>query len=341
MKAIYITRPGDTGVLKTLETEIPSPKPMEVLIRVKAFGLNFADVLARMGMYPDAPKTPFVPGYEVAGTIESVGESISGFKKGDRVLAMTDFGGYAEYAVAHGLAVLPIPPSFSDAQAAALPVNALTAYFALIERGNIHPGERVLIQAAAGGVGLIAVQIARDVGATIFGTAGSEEKCQFLSDFGVHHPINYRKEDFEKSIRKITQGEGVDLVLDSLGGEALRKGYRILRSHGRLVAIGIASMVSGKTRSLPTVIKQFLKTPRFHPYRLMSEDKSFIGINLKRIAERRPDLLASALSLIGQQAIAGRIQPVLAKTFPMDQIGEAHRFLQERNAIGKVVVMVD
>src|SRR5262245_40683317 len=189
MKAVYITRPGDVSVLEIRQTDPPPLNPADVLIRVKAFGLNFADVLARMGIYPDAPKRPFVPGYEVAGEIEAWGDSVSGFKKGDRVLAMTDFGGYAEYAKAHFLATLPIPPHLNDVEAAAVPVNALTAHFALIERGNLHPGERVLIQAAAGGVGLFAIQMAKEIGATVFGTAGSAGKCEFLKQMGVDHPI--------------------------------------------------------------------------------------------------------------------------------------------------------
>lgn len=340
MKAIWIEGKGSVENLKIKDCEIPTLKDEEVLIKVKAFGLNFADVLARLGLYPDAPRFPFIPGYEVSGEVEDVGKAVHGLRKGDRVLAITAFGGYAEYAVASELAVRKIPEQMSWSEAAALPVNALTAYVALIQRGHLQEGERVFIQAAAGGVGLCAVQMAKIKRALIIGTAGGKEKCDFLQDFGVDHVIDYKDRDYEHVILNLTQNQGVDLILDSLGGHHLKKALRLLRANGRLCAIGVASMLQDGERKLLNMAKEYLQTPRMLPYELMMKDQSFIGINLKRLSEQKPAALAQCFQEILQWVEEGKLKPILSKTYRMDEIQAAHQFLQERKSIGKVVIEI-
>lgn len=341
MKSIWIQSKGGVEKLQLRETEKPSVKPDEVLVQVKAFGLNFADVLARLGMYPDAPPFPFIPGYEISGIVEKVGEAVSTLKQGDKVLALTSFGGYAEYAVASELATRKIPENLSWTEAAALPVNALTAYVAIVQRGRLQEGEKVFIQAAAGGVGLCAVQMAKACKAIIFGTAGSDEKCKFLKNFGVDHPLNYQTQDYETEILQLTQNQGVDLILDSLGGHHFKKEMKLLKANGRLCAIGVASMVQDGQRSLLNMAKEYVQTPRFLPYDLMMQDQSFIGINLKRLSEQKPFVLAQCFQEILQWVQEGKLKPILAKTFKMDEIQDAHRYLQERKNIGKVIVEIN
>jgi len=339
MKAAWIEKKG--GPLRIQESPRPKLGEREVLIRVKCFGLNFAEVLARVGLYPDAPPLPFVPGYEVSGIVEETGPAVSALRPGDAVLALTAFGGYAECAVADERAVFRKPEQLDWREAAALPVNALTAHVALVLRGGLREGERVLIQAAAGGVGLCALQIAKILKAETYGTAGGAEKCDFLRKQGLDHPIDYSCEDYEAKVLELTRGEGVDLILDSLGGHHYRKERRLLKANGRLCAIGVASMLHNGRRSLWTLAKEFLQTPRLLPYDLMMKDQAFIGINLKRLSEQKPEVLAQCFQDILRWVEAGLLKPVIARCFPFQQVQDAQRYLQERRSMGKVVVEVE
>ena len=228
MRAVVITRHGPPEVLEVRELPDPPVGDGEVRIAVKAAGINFADTLARIGLYPDAPKVPCVVGYEVAGEIESVGEGVDSHKVGDRVVAGTRFNGQAELVTVPAEQALPLAKQVSFEEGAAFPVNYSTAYAALVVMGGLKPGERVLIHAAAGGVGTAATQIARGIGAEIFGTA-SASKHDAIREQGVDHPIDYRNLDFEQEVRRITGGEGVDVIMDALGPTSFRKDYRLLR----------------------------------------------------------------------------------------------------------------
>ena len=239
MKAVVLTGTGGPEVLQVRELPDPAVGPGEVRIAVKAAGINFADTMARVGLYPDAPKPPCVLGYEVAGEVESVGEGVTSHKAGDRVVAGTRFGGQAELVTVPEAQALPLPERLSFEQGAAFPVNYGTAYAALVVMGGLSEGERVLIHAAAGGVGISATQIARNVGAEIFGTA-SPAKHDAIRAQGVEHAIDYRNQDFEAEVMRITGGEGVDLVIDALGPTSFRKDYRLLRPGGRLVMYGLS-----------------------------------------------------------------------------------------------------
>ncbi|HEX7294068.1 MAG TPA: zinc-binding dehydrogenase, partial [Solirubrobacterales bacterium] len=226
MKAVVLTGTGGYDVLQVRDMPDPAVGPGEVRIAVKAAGINFADTMARIGLYPDAPKPPCVLGYEVAGEIESVGEGVSDHAVGDRVVAGTLFEGQAELVTVPADQALPLPDRFSFEQGAAFPVNYGTAYAALIVMGSLRKGSRVLIHAAGGGVGISATQIARNEGAEIFGTA-SASKHDAIRAQGVTHAIDYRNQDFEDEVMRITGGEGVDLVIDALGPTSFRKDYRL------------------------------------------------------------------------------------------------------------------
>src|SRR2546423_2416435 len=244
MRAVVITRHGAREVLQLEERRDPPVGPGEVRIAVKAAGINFADTLARLGLYPDAPKVPCVVGYEAAGEIESVGERVDSHKVGDRVVAGTRFNGQAELVTVPAEQAFPLPKKLSFEEGAAFPVNYATSYAALVIMGGLKPGERVLIHAAAGGVGISATQIARGIGAEIFGTA-SASKHDAIRAQGVDHAIDYRSSDFAQEVRRITGGEGVDVIVDALGPASFRKDYRLLRDGGRLIMYGASEPQTG------------------------------------------------------------------------------------------------
>ncbi len=334
MRVVIISRHGPPATLKVEERPTPDPGRGQVRIAVRAIGVNFADVLARQGLYPEAPKPPFVPGYEVAGVVDQIGEAVQEVRVGDRVAAMTRFGGYAEQVLVPADQLFPIPASLTFEEAAAIPVNFATAHVCLYGTGAVGAGDRVLIHAAAGGVGSAAVQLGRLAGVTLFGTASSEEKLAVLRQWGVHHPINYRERNFVAEVRRLTHGEGVDVILDPNGGPALRAEYRLLRPGGRLVVFGIATVAGGgRLRALYT----FLRTPFFHTLQLLSQSKSVCGVNLLQLSRRR-DRMRRTMEEVLSLAADGRIQPHIGATFPLHQAAEAHALLESRQSIGKLVL---
>jgi synaptic vesicle membrane protein VAT-1 len=341
VKALVQTGNGGPEVLQVLERPEPPVGPGEVRIAVKAAGINFADTMARLGMYPDAPKTPCVMGYEVAGLIESVGKEVDGFTSGDRVMAGTRFGGQAELVSVPADQVLPLPERLSFEQGAAFPVNYGTAYAALVIMGSLRAGDRVLIHAAAGGVGIAATQIARNVGAEIFGTA-SPAKHDAIRAQGVAHPIDYRSQDFEAEARRITGGEGLDLIIDALGPSSFRKDYRLLRSGGRLVMYGLSEATKEGGRDIPAALKSLAKMPLatipwWKSLALMNENKGIFGLNMLKWWDREGSLDRVTEPLMADLE-AGRLEPVVAETFSFERAGEAHEFIGERRNVGKVVL---
>jgi NADPH:quinone reductase-like Zn-dependent oxidoreductase len=341
MKALVQTKNGGYDVLQVQERPDPAVGPGEVRIAVKAAGINFADTMARLGLYPDAPKTPCVMGYEVAGTVESVGDGVSEHAVGDRVIAGTQFGGQAELVVVPEAQALPLPERLSFEQGAAFPVNYGTAYAALIVMGSLREGNRLLIHAAAGGVGIAATQIARNVGAEIFGTA-SPAKHDAIRAQGVQHPIDYRNLDFETETMRITGGEGVDLIIDALGPTSFRKDYRLLRPGGRMVMYGLSEVTSESGRDLPAMLKGLLKMPLasapwWKSLLMMNENKGVFGLNLLKWWEREGGLDRVTEPLMADLE-AGRLEPVVAEAFPFERAGDAHKFIAERRNVGKVVL---
>jgi NADPH:quinone reductase-like Zn-dependent oxidoreductase len=338
MRQILISRYGAPDVMVTQEAPSPAPAAGEVRIAVRAAGVNFADVLARVGLYPDAPKPPLVVGYEVAGTVDAVGAQVTRFAVGDRVVALTRFGGYASEAVAHEAYVFPFHADLSDAEAAALPVNYLTALMALYKMANIVAGETVLIHGAGGGVGIAAIQLARLRRATIIGTA-SASKHAVLRSLGVDHLVDYRTANVEREVRRICGQRGVDVVLDSLGGRSFATSYQMLAPLGRLVMFGVSSISRGERRNWLHAARAMLQMPRFKPLSLINHNRAVFGLNLAHLWDERGQL-AAAMQFLLEEVGAKRLLPVIARTFPLERAGDAHRYMQGRANIGKIVLTV-
>lgn len=338
MRQIVFSRYGAPEVLVAREAPSRAPAPGEVRIAVRAAGVNFADVLARVGLYPDAPKLPLVVGYEVAGIVDGTGAGVTRFSVGDRVLALTRFGGYASEVVVPETYVFPFHADLSDAEAAALPVNYLTALIALYRMANIAAGETVLIHGAGGGVGIAAIQLARLRRAIVIGTASSSKHAA-LRSFGVDHLVDYRTSDVAREVRRITNNRGVDVVLDPVGGESFTTSYRLLAPLGRLVMFGVSSISRGERRNWLHAARAIMQMPRFRPLSLINHNRGIFGLNLAHLWDER-DHLAAAMQFLLDEVGGGRLVPVVAKTFPLEHASEAHRFMQQRANIGKIVLTV-
>ncbi len=340
MRAVVITKHGGPDVLQVEERPDPTVDAGEVRITVKAAGINFADLMARSGVYPDAPKPPCVVGYEVAGEVESVGEGVSDFSVGDRVLAGTRFNGYAELVSVPVDQVIALPERLTFEQGAAFPVNYSTAYAALVIMGGLKAEERVLIHAAAGGVGIAATQIAKGIGAEIFGTA-SPGKHDAIRAQGVEHAIDYREQDFAAEAMRITGSTGLDVIIDAVGPSSFKKDYEILRSGGRLVMYGLSEVQTGDTRNIPAVLKGLVRMPLatmpwWKSLQIMQENKGVFGLNMLKWWD--DEGLDRALDPLEAGLADGTYEPVVAEAFPFDRAPDAHRFIAERKNIGKVVL---
>jgi NADPH:quinone reductase-like Zn-dependent oxidoreductase len=333
MRSVWIPKAGPPEVLEVRDGPDPAPRPGEVLIRVRAAGVNFADVSARLGLYPDAPPFPCVVGYEVAGVVEQAPD-VPGVAPGRRVVALTRFGGYAEAVAVPAAQVFPLPEALSFEQGAAIPVNYLTAVLMLRRFGNVQAGDRVLVHAAAGGVGMAAIQLCRLAGAEVIGTA-SASKHAVLRDAGVAHAIDYRTQDFETEVMRLTGGRGVDIALDATG--AFRKSYRCLAPLGRLVCFGFSAAATGMTPNRLAALPKLLGMGLFHPIQLMNANKAVMGVNLGHLWDHIDLLRREMLGLLADTE-AGRIAPVVGKTFPLADAAGAHRYIQERRNVGKVLL---
>lgn len=336
MRQITIPKPGPPTILELETHPDPTPAPGEITLRVTAAGINFADIMARLGLYPDAPPYPCVVGYEVAGHVDAIGPGVTGFTPGQPVAALTRFGGYADRIAIPATQAFPIPPTLDLQAAAGLPVTYITAWLMLIHLGNLQPGDRVLIHSAGGGVGLSAIQLCRWRGAEVFATA-SVGKHDRLRKMGVEHCIDYRTQDFEDEIHRITAGRGVDIVLDAQGGASLKKSYRCLTDLGRLYAFGAASFAPDDTRNLWAALKGYLRTPRFHPLAMMDKNRGVQGINLGHLWHRT-DKLQPMMQQIIQLAAEGTLTPIIDTTFPLEQASAAHAYIQARKNFGKVLL---
>jgi NADPH:quinone reductase-like Zn-dependent oxidoreductase len=337
MKALVITEHGPPEVLRIEERPDPEPGPDEIRIAVRAAGVNFADLLARVGLYQDAPKPPCVVGYEVAGDVDAVGAGVDGFEVGQRVMAVCRFGGYAQLAVAKANTVLPLPDGWSYAEGAAVPVTYATAYAGLIRYGGLQAGERVLIQAAAGGVGIAATQIAKLVGAEVYGTA-SPAKHDAIRGLGVDHPVDYRTHDVVDEVRRIAgERQPMDVAFDGIGGRSFRQSFALLRPGGRLVCFGASEVQAGERRSPLRALRVVAQMPRFNPLKLMSDSKSVIGLNMLRLWDEHGSL-DELMQPLRAWIDDGSLRPVVAQEFRLDDGAEAHRYMHERHNVGKVVL---
>jgi NADPH:quinone reductase-like Zn-dependent oxidoreductase len=332
MRAVVLTGAGSYDVLQVQDRPAPAIGPGRVRIAVAAAGVNFADVMARLGLYPDAPPAPCVLGYEVAGTVAEAGEGVEALTVGDRVVAGTRFGGYAEEVVVAEGDVVALPDGLSFEEGAAIPVNYATAWAALLGYGSLRAGERVLVHAAAGGVGIAATQLAKAAGAEVWGTA-SPSKHEAIRGFGVDHPLDYTRKGWHRGL------PGFDLVLDALGGASFARSYALLRPGGRLVAFGASSLVRGERRDLVRAAPKALRMLRgFDLIKQMSASKAVIGLNVLTLWDDRGTLepwIAPLRAGLADQTI----RPVVAASFPFAEAGEAHRMLTERRNVGKVVLI--
>jgi synaptic vesicle membrane protein VAT-1 len=344
MRAMVVRKYGAPEVFEARELPDPQLKPGEALIRVKAIGVNFADLLQRMGIYPGTPKPPFVPGLEIAGVIEKIadsgGKQAEGepLRVGEAVAALTQFNAYAAWTAVPARQVYRLPAGMPFDDAAAIPVNYLTAHHSMFTMGNLQPGDRILVHGAAGGVGIAAVQLARARGLVIFGTAGPT-KQEYLRKIGVDHAIDYEKNDFVEVVRKFAP-DGIEMVMDPIGGKCFSRSYKCLGPTGRLVVYGLSAAAGpdGK-RSLTRGLKTLAQIPRFHPMKLMSANIAVIGVNLGRL-QPRGALLRGELDEIFRLYATGKIKPVIGKSFPLAEAAAAHRYIQERKNIGKVILTV-
>jgi NADPH:quinone reductase-like Zn-dependent oxidoreductase len=338
VRQAVIPRHGPPDVFELREAPDPVPAAGQLRIRVRASGVNFADVLARLGLYPDAPPPPLVVGYEVAGHIDAIGSGVTGFTVGDRVLAMTRFGGYSDVVVAPPEQCFRFPDALSDSEAAAVPVNYLTAALALYRMAALAPNETVLVHNAGGGVGIAATQLARLRGARVIGTA-SAMKHDALRTFGVEHAIDYRHANVAEEVRKITAGRGVDVVLDPIGGRSFGESYKMLAPLGRLIIFGLSSAAPGERRSWFSALKAWTTTQRFNPLSMINRNRGVFGLHVGHLWDQHAQLEPLVQMLMTELA-TGRLRPVVAKTFPLSDAAAAHRFLQNRSNIGKVVLTV-
>jgi NADPH:quinone reductase-like Zn-dependent oxidoreductase len=338
MRQIVIPRHGPPEVLVLRDAPDPVPGPGEVRIAVRAAGVNFADVMARLGIYPDAPPPPLVVGYEVAGVIDALGPGVAAHRLGERVVAFTRFGGYASMVVTGADFAFPAPADLSDIEAAAVPVNYLTALVALDRLGNLGVGETVLIHGVGGGVGTAALQLACLRRATVIGTA-SAAKHPALQARGVHHLIDPRAGGLAAAVRRITGGRGVDVVLDPIGGASFAESYALLAPLGRLIVYGASSAAPGPRRSWWRMLRTMAAMPRFRPLKLMDDNRGVLGLNLGRLWDEVPRLAPAMTGLLDDCA-AGRLKPVIDRSFPLEHAADAHRLLQARGNLGKVMLTV-
>jgi synaptic vesicle membrane protein VAT-1 len=336
MKQIFIVGHGGPEKLRLRESPDPRPAGGEIRIRVQASGLNFADILARQGLYPDSPRIPCVVGYEVSGTVDTVGPGVDQSWVGRDVFALTRFGGYSDVVVAPEKQVFEKPASLSHERAAAIPVNYLTAWQLLVVMGSLKSEETVLVHNAGGGVGLAAIDIARHIGATIYGTASSG-KHAFLMERGLHEAIDYRTKDWTVELNRLTNGKGVALITDPLGGNHWKKSYKALRSTGRLGMFGISMATTSKLFGSLRLVPVGLGMPFFHPIPLMNRNKSAFGVNLGHMWHET-DMIAGWMQILLKGVADGWVRPHVDKSFPLAQVGEAQTYMEERKNTGKVVL---
>jgi len=308
-----------------------------VRIRVGASGINFADVQMRMGLYPEAPKLPFVPGFEIAGAVVEAGAGVTAFRPGDRVLGFTRFGGYSSEIVVPAEYVRRTPPSLTDAEAAAIPAAFATAWISLMEMARVRSGDRVLVPGAAGGVGSAMVQVAAGVGAHVVGLAGTSAKKDFVLSLGAREAFTY--DEWERS----RSGQQFEVVVEPRGGASVRSSMAVLAPGGRVVCYGVSSMVTGLRRSVPRTLAALLKTPLLTPIGLAMSNHGVFGVNLLKYfdSEGSRRTIADSLGRVLEGFEKGTYRSAVGKTWRLEEAGLAHEFLQSRSATGKTVFVLD
>ena len=323
MRAIEITEPGGPEVLRIGERPVPEPGEGEVLIKVAAAGVNRPDVMQRTGMYPPPPGASDIPGLEIAGTVAALGADAGGVQEGDLVCALVAGGGYADYCVAPASLCLPVPEVLSAAQAAAIPETFFTVWTNVFDRGRLASGESLLVHGGSSGIGTTAIQLAKAFGATVYVTAGSDEKCTACTELGADAAINYRGEDFVARISELTNERGVDVILDMIGGDYLPRNLKSLAVEGRIVQIALQGGPKVQMNLLPIMLKRLTLTGSTLRPRTVAQ-KAMIAHSLR---EKVWPLLESE-----------KVRPIIHATFPLAEASEAHRMMESSQHIGKIVL---
>lgn len=338
MKVFALVKNGESqSAFELQDRPTPQPGPGEILIRSEGFGLNFADVMARLGLYKDCPPLPAVIGYENVGHIQEIGEGVTGFQVGDRVLTFTRFGGYADHVISPAMAVAKIPDTLSVGEATALATQYITAYYAAEEVTNFYPGDHILIHAAAGGVGTALIQLLKHKGCVLFGTAGSAEKLDYLRNLGVDYPINYREEDYQQKIEQLGFGKKLDGTFNPVGGDYVKKDFALLNSGGRVMLYGASKQIDAQGNILK-LLKMVAGFGFWSPIKFVTTSQSIIGINMLRVADNKPEAFRRCLSAIIHLYESGIVRPIVSREFPATELSTAHDYLGGRQSIGKVAI---
>ena len=325
MNAVVITEPGEADVLQLLKRPIPQPEASEVLIKVYAAGINRPDVLQRKGQYPAPPNAPQdIAGLEVAGIIEACGGAVTKWKKGDAVCALIQGGGYADYAIAASSQCLPIPQGFSYAEAASLPETVFTVWHNVFRIGKLRPGENFLVHGGSSGIGITAIQLAKAFGARAFATAGTDEKCKACVSLGADRCINYKSQDFEKELKS----EGIEVILDMVGGDYIAKNIRLLREDGRLVFINTMKGSKPHPEDLPDFGQVMRKRLTISGSTLRNRDTEFKELLTEEI-----------LVHVWPKIESGHFKPVIFKEFPLAEANLAHKLMESSDHIGKIILI--
>jgi NADPH2:quinone reductase len=335
MKAIYLIKNGAANqAFEIRETALVVPAANEVRIKVEAFGLNYADVMARNGRYREAPPIPCVLGYEVVGIIDAVGKELSSDYIGKRVVAFTRFGGYAEYVVTPELGFVEIE-ELEAGTALCIATQYVTAYYMAYEITNLFEGDKVLIHAGAGGVGTALIQLCKLKGCTVYATAGSEDKLTYMREQGADVVIDYRKENYEATLQTALGADRLDVTFNPIAGDTFKKDFALLGSGGRLVLFGGAAL-SGTRWGIFSTLNFVRKMGLVIPIGTMMRSKSIVGVNMLKIGDNRPKTLNRCLKMVTEMVQSGQLNPHVEKIFPADEIGKAHELLESRNSKGKI-----
>ena len=325
MRAIEIAKPGGPEVLTPAERALPQPKPHDILVKVAAAGVNRPDILQRMGLYAVPPDASDLPGLEIAGTVAAIGADVKMWKVGDAVCALTHGGGYAEYCVTPEVQALPVPKGLSMTEAASLPETFFTVYSNVFDRGALKAGEVFLVQGGSSGIGVTAIQVAAAMGHRVFATAGSDEKCAACVKLGAEKAFNYKTQDWAEELKKATGGNGVNVILDMVGGDYVPKELKSLAVDGRLVMI---AFLGGMKAEIDLSV-------------VMSKRLQITGSTLRpRTIEFKGEVAKSLRERVWPLIDAGKIKPVIYKTFPLAEAAEAHKLMETSQHIGKIVLTV-
>ncbi|MGZ4970509.1 MAG: NAD(P)H-quinone oxidoreductase [Methylobacter sp.] len=315
----------DNGVLQPVQRSVPTPSANQVLIKVAAAGVNRPDVMQRKGLYPPPSGASDIPGLEVAGTIQALGDNVDYLNKGDRVCALVTGGGYAEYCLASAALCLPVPESVSFTEAAALPETFFTVWSNVFDRAQLQPGETLLVHGGTSGIGTTAIQLAKAFNANVIVSAGSEDKCEFCLQLGADAAINYKEQDFVEEIKRLTNGKGVDVILDMIGGDYFPRNLKCMSDDSRLVQIAIQNGPKTEINLLPVMLKRLTITGST----LRARDDAFKAAIANQLLEKVWPLLTS-----------GKIKPVIHSTFALTDAAEAHQLMESSQHIGKIILTV-